>query len=350
VAEIFYTSGSTGRPRGVMLSQRNLLANAEGVSRALDMQDDDVVLHALSLFHANGWGFPHAAVQAGATQVVLHKFVPAAALALARAERATVTYVVPTMARALLERQARAPAIPSLRWLVVGGAASTPELAVAAECRLGGTFVGSYGLTETSPVLTLATLLPEMAGWPTERRLAQQAAAGLPTRAACLRVMDGTKQKVAHDGGTVGEVQASGDLVMAGYWRRPAETGTVLVDGWLHTGDLATVDPWGYLRIVGRAKELIDCGGEKFAPAEIERVLAAHPAVREAAAVGVSHRRWGQVPEALVVLRPGADVDADSLRRHCARHLAPFKVPRAVRVVGRLPHTPTGKLARARLA
>src|SRR5439155_10567692 len=146
------------------LSGRNLLANADGVRRALDVQPDDVVLHALSLFHANGWGFPHAAVMAGATQVVLRKFVPTAALALARAERATITYVVPTMARALLECRARAPATPTLRWLVVGGAASTPELAAAAEARLGGTFVGSYGLTETSPVLTLATLLPEMAG------------------------------------------------------------------------------------------------------------------------------------------------------------------------------------------
>src|SRR5262249_5581869 len=132
--------------------------------------------------------------------------------------------------------------------------------------------------------------------------------------------------------------------------RRPADTAAGLVDGWLQTGDLATVDPWGYLRIVGRAKELIDCGGEKVAPAEIERVLAAHPAVREAEVYGVSHRRCDQVPEALVVLRPGADVDADSLRRHCACHLAPFKVPRAVRVVARLPHTPTGELARARLA
>src|SRR5262249_6007643 len=137
---------------------------------------------------------------------------------------------------------------------------------------------------------------------------------------------------------------------MTGYWRRPTETAALLVDGWLRTGDLATVDPWGYLRIVGRAKELIDCGGEKFASAEIERVLAAHPAVREAEAVGVPHSHWGQAPEALVVLRPGADVDTENLRRHCARHLAPFKVPRAVRIVTRLPHTPTGKLARARLA
>jgi fatty-acyl-CoA synthase len=351
VAEMFYTSGSTGRPRAAMLTAGNLVANAAGVREALSLRPEDVVLHALSLFHANGWGFPHAAVMAGATQVVLRKFLPRAALTLAAARGATVTYVVPTMARALAE--ARGPTrreLARLRWLVVGGAASTPQLAAAAEERLGATFVGSYGLTETSPVLTLATLLPEMADWPREARLRQQAAAGRPTPAARLRVVDAAGRAVAADGAAVGEVQAAGPLVMAGYWQRPAETaGAFTPDGWLRTGDLATVDAWGYLRIVARQKELIDCGGDKVAPPEIERALAAHPAVREAAVVPVPHPRWGQAPAALVVLRPGAAADAAALRRHCARHLATFKVPRAIYLVARLPHTATGKLARGRL-
>src|SRR5207248_5043462 len=155
-------------------------------------------------------GFPHAAVMAGATQVVLRKFLPRAALTLAAARGATVTYVVPTMARALVE--ARGPTrrdLARLRWLVVGGAASTPELAAAAEERLGATFVGSYGLTETSPVLTLATLLPEMADWPREARLRQQAAAGRPTPAARLRLVDPAGRAVPADGATMGEVQAA---------------------------------------------------------------------------------------------------------------------------------------------
>jgi fatty-acyl-CoA synthase len=210
--------------------------------------------------------------------------------------------------------------------------------------------VGSYGLTETSPVLTLATLLPEMAAWPHDARLRQQAAAGRPTPAARLRVVDAAGRAVAIDGSAVGEVQAAGPLVMAGYWQRPAETAAAFTpDGWLRTGDLATVDPWGYLRIVARQKELIDCGGDKVAPAEIERILAAHPAVREAAVVPVPHARWGQAPAALVVLRRGAAADAAALRRHCARHLAAFKVPRAIHLVPRLPYTATGKLARGRL-
>jgi len=351
VAGMFYTSGSTGRPRAAMLTAGNLVANAVGVREALGLGPDDAVLHALSLFHANGWGFPHAAVMAGATQVILRKFLPRAALALAAARGATVTYAVPTMARALTD--ARGPTrrdLARLRWLVVGGAAATPELAAAAEERLGATFVGSYGLTETSPVLTLATLRPEMAAWPRAARLRQQAAAGLPTAAARLRIVDDAGRGVPADGVTAGEVQAAGALVMAGYWRRPAETAAAFTaDGWLRTGDLATVDAWGYLRIVGRQKELIDCGGDKVAPAEIERVLAAHPAVREAAVVAVPHARWGQAPAALVVPRPGAAVDAAALRRHCARHLAAFKVPRAIHLVARLPHTATGKLARGRL-
>ncbi|HZS02275.1 MAG TPA: long-chain-fatty-acid--CoA ligase [Chloroflexota bacterium] len=351
VAEMFYTSGSTGQPRAAMLSGRNLAANAAGVREMLALGPDDVVLHALSLFHANGWGFPHAAVMARARQVVLRKFVPRAALELLARERATVTYVVPTMARALAE--SRGPTrreLASLRCLVVGGAASTPELVQAAEARLGGTFVGSYGLTETSPVLTLATLRPEMADWPPEARWRQQAAAGRPTPAACLRVVDEAGMAVPADGMSVGEVQVAGDLVMAGYWQRPAETAAACPDGWLRTGDLATVDPWGYLRIVARLKDLIVCGGEKIAPPEVERVLAAHPAVRDAAVVGAPHPRWGQAPEALVVLRPGAEASASALRHHCARHLAAFKVPRAIHFVSRLPRTATGKLARARLA
>ncbi len=351
VAEMFYTSGSTGRPRAAMLSGRNLAANAAGVREMLGLGPDDAVLHALSLYHANGWGFPHAAAMARARQIVLRKFVPRAALALIAAQRATVTYVVPRMARALAE--SRGPSrrdLASLRWLVVGGAASTPELARDAEARLGATFVGSYGLTETSPVLTLATLLPEMAAWPAEARWRQQAAAGRPTPAACLRLVDERGAPVPADGVTAGEVQVAGDLVMAGYWQRPAETAAVCPDGWLRTGDLATVDVWGYLRVVGRLNDLIDCGGEKIAPAEVERVLAAHPAVREAAVIGVPHPRWGQAPEALVVLRPNADASPAALRHHCAHHLAAFKVPRAIRVVAALPHTPTGKLARARLS
>jgi len=350
VAEMFYTSGSTGQPRAAMLTGGNLIANAAGVREALELGPDDMVLHALSLFHANGWGFPHAAVMAGATQVVLRKFVPRATLELAAARRTTVTYVVPTMARALVETRGPTSRELALRWLVVGGAASTPELAAAAEARLGATFVGSYGLTETSPVLTLATLLPEMHEWPREARLRQQAAAGRPTAGACLRVVDAVGRSVPADGAATGEVQVAGPLVMAGYWQRPAETVAAFTpDGWLRTGDLATVDRWGYLRIVARQKELIDCGGDKVAPAEIERVLAAHPAVREAAVVPVPHVRWGQAPAALVVLRPGATADPTTLRRHCARHLAAFKVPRAIHVVARLPHTATGKLARARL-
>jgi fatty-acyl-CoA synthase len=351
VTEMFYTSGSTGRPRAAMLTAGNLVANAAGVRDTLGLGPEDVVLHALSLFHANGWGFPHAAVMAGATQVVLRKFLPRAALALAAGRGATVTYVVPTMARALVEARGPAPRdLARLRWLVVGGAASTPELAAAAEARLGATFVGSYGLTETSPVLTLATLLPAMAEWPREARWRQQAAAGRPTPAARVQVVDATGQPVPADGAAVGEVQVAGDLVMAGYWQRPAETATAFTaDGWLRTGDLATIDGWGYLRIVARQKELIDCGGDKVAPAEIERVLAAHPAVREAAVLAMPHARWGQAPTALVVLRPGAAADAVALRRHCARQLAAFKVPRAIHVVARLPHTATGKLARGRL-
>jgi fatty-acyl-CoA synthase len=350
IAEMFYTSGSTGEPRGAMLSQRNLAANATGVLRMLDLGPEDVVLHGLSLFHANGWGFPHAVVMARSRQVIVRKFVPRATLELAARHRATLTYVVPTMARGLVESRGPSRAdLSSLRRIVVGGAASTPELAAAVEDRLGATFVGSYGLTETSPVLTLATLLPEMATWSRERRLRQQAAAGRATPSARLRLVAQDGSPVPADGVSVGEVQVTGDLVMAGYWRRPAETEAACPDGWLRTGDLATLDQWGYLRVVARTTELINRGGEKIAPAEVEGVLATHPAVRDAAVVGVPHARLGQVPEALVVLYPGREVDARALRHHCAEHLAPFKVPRSVRLVRRLPHTATGKLARRRL-
>jgi fatty-acyl-CoA synthase len=254
------------------------------------------------------------------------------------------------MARGLLEtRTPDREQLGSLRALVVGGAVSTPQLAQQVETRLGATFVGSYGLTETSPVLTLATLLPEMDHWSAEQRLVQQSSAGRPTPAARLRVVDSSGAPVAQDGTSVGEVQVAGDLVMQGYWRLPDETAAVYRDGWLHTGDLATIDRWGYLRIVDRIKALINCGGEMVAPAEVQQVLMLHPAVREAAVIGVPHPRWGQVPEARVVLEPGHSVTDLALRRHCAAHLSTYKVPRKIRFLSRLPHTATGKLARSRI-
>jgi acyl-CoA synthetase (AMP-forming)/AMP-acid ligase II len=204
--------------------------------------------------------------------------------------------------------------------------------------------VGGYGLTETSPVLTIAHRKAHRAGDPEELNLHRQATAGYPLAGSEIRVVTPEGRDIKPDGLEVGEVVVRGDVVMAGYWRQPEATANVIRDGWLHTGDLATVDEEGYILIVDRGKDMILSGGENIASAEIERVVYGHPAVMECAVIAVPDDTWGEVPKAIVTLKPGRQAADTEIIAHCRQHLAGFKVPKSVEFVESLPKGGTGKI------
>jgi fatty-acyl-CoA synthase len=346
IAEIFYTSGTTAHPKGVMLTHRNLYLHTFSCAASLRVLESDVMLYTVPLFHANSWGTPHFLTMMGGRHVMIRKFEPAMALELIQREKVTALYMVPAMAIALLNYPEFSRFdLSSVRKVTIGGAPANAALIRELEQKIPGCEAnGGYGLTETSPVITAADLKSELAGEPEATRLRRKATAGLPYPCNEVRVVDSEGKEVPHDGHTVGEVIVRGDVVMAGYWNQPEETARVLRDGWLHTGDLASVDDEGYILIVDRSKDMILSGGENIGSAEVERVIYSHPAVLECAVIAIPDEKWGEVPKAIVTLRPGAAAAPEDIITHCRQHLAGFKVPKSVEFRDNLPKGGTGKI------
>jgi fatty-acyl-CoA synthase len=352
VCEIFYTSGTTGDPKGVMLTHRNLHTHAVDSALTMGVSHRDVVLHTIPLFHVNGWGTPHWVTALGARHVMCGRFEAGEVLRLVEAERVTRLHLVPAMAVALLEHpDLRRRDTSSLRQVTVGGAPAGPELLAELEDALGCEVVQGYGLTEASPQLTKALTTRAHDALDRSAQRARRATTGHPNLGVDLRVLDAEGREVPWDGVTVGEVCVRSNHVMAGYWNRPDDTAAAFAGGWLHTGDLATVDAEGYVTIVDRAKDVIISGGENISSVQVEVALCAHPAVAEAAVVGMPDPRWGEVPRAFVVLRPGAGPapSADDLIAWVRQRLAPFKAPKRVDIVEALPKSGTGKVLKHRL-
>jgi fatty-acyl-CoA synthase len=337
---MIFTSGTEGACKAAVLTHANCFWTNLSLSRTMDLGSTDVVLAVLPQFHVGGWNIqPLLAWWTGATVVLERGFEPGRVLQLIAERGVTMLMGVPTQYLMLAEHPDFAGAeLGSLRHAVVGGA-PMPAPLLRIWHRRGVALSQGYGLTEASPnVLCLANEdAARMLGY-----------SGKPYPHVAVAVAEPATGEIL-DGAATGELLVGGPGVFAGYFRDPAATAAVLSGGWLRTGDLVERDADGFIKVVDRLKDIFISGGENVAPAEVEAVLLTHPAVAQAAVVGVEDERWGETGAAFVVVRPGLATDAEDLREHCASQLAPFKVPTRIEMVGSLPRTALNKVLRARL-
>jgi fatty-acyl-CoA synthase len=344
LAELFYTSGTSAEPKGVMLSHRNIYLHAHNTGLGLSTEKDAVELHTIPMFHANGWGVPHFLTLLGGKHVMMQRFDPIEVFRLIQAERVNHCSLVPAMATVLVNCPERTKYdLSSLRRINLGGSASSPTLVREVEEKMGCVCFSGYGLTETSPVLSISLMKPGLDPQG-EERFVRQAMTGYAMPGVEIRVVDANDQDVPKDGKAIGEIVARSDGVMAGYWRQPEATAQAMRGGWFHTGDMATWGEDGYLLVVDRKKDIIISGGENISSLEVEKIVLSHPAVMEAAVIPVPDNMWGELPKALVVLRPGQSAGEMELIEHCRQRLAHYKCPRSVEFFESLPKTGTGKI------
>jgi fatty-acyl-CoA synthase len=344
LAELFYTSGTSANPKGVMLTHRNIYLHAQNVCLGFNIENGAVELHTIPLFHANGWGVAHFLTLLGGKHVMMQRFETKEVFRLIEKEGVHSCSLVPIMATALVNCPERTKHdLSSLQRVVIGGAASSPTLIREVEEKLGCECYSGYGLTETSPSLSISRMKAGLV-WDGQQRYIGQAMTGYAFPGTELRVVDPNDNDVLDDGQTIGEIVARSDGVMEGYWRQPDASAEVLRGGWFHTGDMATLNNEGYLLIVDRKKDIIVSGGENISSLELEKAILAHPAVLEAGVIPVPDEKWGEVPKALVVLKPNAIVTETELIGFCRSQLAHYKCPRSFEFVPSLPKTGTGKI------
>lgn len=338
LARLRYTSGTTGRPKAAMLPHRVYLASLRNLQAELHPMDrDDRVLHVAPLTHASGAMMFPVLATGGANLLPRRPFDAGEALATIERERVTAFFAVPTILQRLVEHpDAATRDLSSLRTIFYGGAPTPPEKLEPVVRRLGPKLVHIFGMTEAP--YPIATLRREE-HWVGNPRLGS---IGRPTAICEVKIVrdDGSEAEV----GEIGELWIRGENVMSGYWRDEAETRRALRDGWLASGDLATRDAEGFLRIVDRRKDVIISGGFNVYAAEVEATIAAHPSVSEAAVVGLPHPDWGETVAAFVVPRAGATLDEESVKAWCRERLTGYKNPRVVRIVADLPRNAAGKV------
>ena len=346
VAELFYTSGSTGSPKGVMLTHRNLYLHALTCATTVNDPMHTVDLHTIPLFHANGWGRPQCSTMLGFKQVMVRRFDPTFVFSLVQEHRATDMSLVPTMANMLLNVcNSDDYDLSSLRIIMLGGAAASPELIQRMSEKFKCNVYAGYGLTETSPVLTMGKPKPTLTFANDADRYRRLSMAGWPIPNVEIRVVDLSDNDVPKDGKAIGEVVAQSDNVMEGYYKEPEATRAVIRDGWFHTGDMAVWDEEGYIHIVDRKKEIIVSGGENISSIEVEKAIFAHPAVYECAVVAAPDEKWGEVPAAIVVRKPDTELNAEELMTFLEARLGRYKLPRLIEFSEeQLPKTGTGKI------
>ena len=340
IAAINYTSGTTARPKGVEITHRNIWINATTFALHAGVTDRDVYLHTLPMFHANGWGMPFGMTGMGVEQVVLRKVDGAEILRRVEEHGVTVMCAAPAVVNAVLAAaehwDGEIPGRDRVR-IIVAGAPPPTKTVERVQSELGWEFIQIYGLTETSPLLTINRSRSEWDDLPPAQRAEKLVRAGAPALGVRLSTSN------------TGEVLARSNVVLRGYWQQPEETAAVLQDGWFRTGDGGTIGEDGYLSISDRKKDVIITGGENVSSIEVEDVLFSHPEVEEVAVIGVPDEKWGETIKALVVLSDGGQVTEQELIEHCKQRLARYKAPTSVEFRTSLARTATGKLQKFKL-
>jgi acyl-CoA synthetase (AMP-forming)/AMP-acid ligase II len=339
---INYTSGTTARPKGVELTHRGCWLNAVTFGWHVGMTDRDVYLHTLPTFHCNGWGMPYAVTAMGVKQVIIRKIDGEEILRRVEAEGVTLFNCAPAVINAVLDaaaaRRQRGQATPGRGRVrvIVAGAPPPSKTIERVETELGWEFIQIYGLTETSPLLTINRAPAEWGELDSAERARRLSRAGVPAVGVRMAVDES------------GEILARSNNVFTGYWQQPAETAKAIVDGWFHTGDGGFADG-PYVVIADRKKDVIITGGENVSSIEVEDCLYQHPAVAEAAVISVPDEKWGETIKALVVCRPGQSLTERELIDFCRGRMAHFKCPTSIEFRDALPRTATGKLQKFKI-
>ena len=342
---INYTSGTTGMPKGVMYTHRGAYLNALGEALELGMTSRSVYLWTLPMFHCNGWCFTWGVTAAGGTHVCLRRVDPPTVFRLIEEEKVSHFCAAPTVLIMLSGHpSAQAAKIERPLRIATAGAPPSPTVIQAMES-LGAEISHLYGLTETYGPHSICEWQAEWDGVDLDERARLKARQGVPyITSVQMRVVDEEMNDVPADGETMGEVVMRGNNVMKGYFRQPEATDEAFAGGWFHSGDLGVMHPDGYIELRDRKKDIIISGGENISTIEVENLIYQHPEVMEVAVIAIPDERWGEVPKAFIVPKPGAAPTAESIIEFCRERTAHFKAPKAVELLSELPKTSTGKI------
>ncbi len=348
-AAMCYTSGTTGNPKGVVYSHRAMVLHGMGsmVADSLAVSERDTILPVVPMFHANAWGLAHSAVMAGASLVMPGPDLSAAAIAdLMESERVTLAAGVPTIWNGVAaELDGRD--FSALTRIVCGGSAVPKSLSEAYRLKIGLPILQAWGMTETSPLGSVCTIKSTLEGRSPEELADVRTAAGLPVPLVDARIIDAdTDAELPWDGEARGELQVRGPWIAAGYHKVERSPASFTDDGWLRTGDVATIDAEGYIRLVDRTKDLIKSGGEWISSVELENEIMADPRVVEACVVGVQDEKWGERPLAAVVAAPGIELTADEVRAFLDGRIPKWWMPERIEFVEEIPKTSVGKFSK----
>ena len=351
-ASMCYTSGTTGNPKGVVYSHRSTFLHTMGAMTvdSLGARESDVILPVVPMFHANAWGLAHAAVASGASLVMPGPDLSGKAIAdLIVEEKVTVAAGVPTIWMAVLP-ELKGRDTSSLRAIPCGGSAVPKTLSEAYREAIGMPILQAWGMTETSPIAAVCSLSSEDQLLSLEEQAELRTTVGQISFGVDARVVEpGTTNPTPWDGETSGELQCRGNWIAATYYNDERAQESFTADGWLRTGDVATVDPKGRIRLVDRTKDLIKSGGEWISSVEVENELMSHPKIKEAAVIGVPHPKWSERPLACVVLKDGETMSADEVLDHVRPRLAKWQVPDDVVFIAEVPKTSVGKFSKKTL-
>ncbi len=355
-ATIFYTTGTTGPPKGVYFSHRHLVLHTLSVAIALGgfhgigLRSGDVYMPLTPMFHVHAWGMPYVATLLGLKQVYPGRYEPELILRLRERERVSFSHCVPTILQMILEHPL-AREVDLSGWRINVGGSALPRALARKALEIGIEVIGGYGLSETCPVLSLANFKPHMLQWDEERKLNIRTKAGFPIPLVAFRLEDERGQELPRDGKSRGELLVRAPWLTQGYHKEVERSEELWRDGWLHTGDVATIDPEGYILIVDRLKDVIKSGGEWISSLELERIIVEHPRVSEAAVVGVPHEKWGERPVAFVVPKAeGKGLLSEEelkgfIRGFVEKGIIPrWAIPDRIYMVDEIPKTSVGKI------